>query len=95
MGNHSIISYFYERNIAGKSIEYIYILTCLIYLTEQNQSLSLIQRLAKISTEVSGEDLTDVCPMTGAKRRIINEVPPVTNKWKPDPKPQQGMKSIF
>ena len=57
------------------------------FFLEQNQSLSLIQRLALISTELSGEDLTDICPMTGVKRQqIIEEVPPPVNKWKP----QQG-----
>lgn len=60
---------------------------CSFFFLEQNQSLSLIQRLALISTELSGEDLTDICPMTGVKRQqIIEEVPPPVNKWKP----QQG-----
>ncbi|XP_076109890.1 dynein axonemal assembly factor 8-like isoform X2 [Mytilus galloprovincialis] len=56
---------------------------------EQNQNLSLIQRLALISTRVSGEDLTDVCPMTGVKQQqIIEEAPQVINKWKPIPQSQ-------
>ncbi|CAG2255348.1 unnamed protein product [Mytilus edulis] len=59
---------------------------------EQNQNLSLIQRLALISTRVSGEDLTDVCPMTGVKQQqIIEEAPQVINKWKPIPPSQPGI----
>ena len=46
----------------------------------------MIQRLAAISTRVSGEDLTDVCPMTGVKKsQKIETNPPVVNKWKPIP----------
>lgn len=73
------------------------VLNCIcIFLTEQNQNLSLIQRLALISTRVSGEDLTDVCPMTGVKQlQIIEEAPPVINKWKPIPQSQPGMFNTF
>ena len=39
----------------------------------ENESMTLIQKLAKLTMEQSGEDLSDIDPRTGARRKTVTQ----------------------